>query len=182
MSVNLSGKDFTSSLVEDVRHVLDETGLAPGSLRLEITETMVIESPESAAALLAELKGIGVQVYIDDFGTGYSSMNYLQRLPIDALKIDGSFVRRMGSDRETLEIIKTIITLAHALHMDVIAEGVETADQMKRLRRLRCEYAQGCLIARPMDGDSAESFLSASEPHPAPGPASDHDSGAPPVA
>ncbi len=179
MSVNLSGKHFTSSLVEDIRHVLDETELTPESLRLEITETMVIETPESAAALLAELKNIGVQVYIDDFGTGYSSMNYLQMLPIDALKIDRSFVHRMVSDEETLEIIKTIITLAHALHMDVIAEGVETEDQMERLGALRCEYAQGCLIARPMDGDSAESFLSAAGPHPAPGPASDPDSGAP---
>jgi EAL domain-containing protein (putative c-di-GMP-specific phosphodiesterase class I) len=106
-------------------------------------------------------------------------MNYLQMLPIDALKIDRSFVRRMVSDEETLEIIKTIITLAHALHMDVIAEGVETEDQLERLGALRCEYAQGCLIARPMDGDSAESFLSAGGPHPAPGPASDPDSGAP---
>src|SRR4030067_3266200 len=120
MSVNLSGKPFTSPRVEDIRHVLDETELTPESLRLEIAETMVIETPESAAALLAELKIIGVQVYIDDFGTGYSSMNYLQMLPINALKIDRSFVRRMVSDEETLAIIKTIITLAPPLHMDVI--------------------------------------------------------------
>jgi EAL domain-containing protein (putative c-di-GMP-specific phosphodiesterase class I) len=151
ISVNLSGKHFAQpDLVDQVREILYETGLDPICLKLEITESMVMGDPESTTRVLNELRNLGVQLSIDDFGTGYSSLSYLHRFPIDTLKIDRSFVMRMGKEGENSEIVKTIVTLAQNLQMEVIAEGVETVQQLEQLRHLGCRYAQGYLLAKPM--------------------------------
>ncbi|MBD2740274.1 EAL domain-containing protein [Coleofasciculus sp. FACHB-1120] len=162
ISVNLSSKQFTQPhLAPAIHQILEETGLDPGCLRLEITESAVMENAESAIATLLELKKLGVQIYIDDFGTGYSSLSYLHRFPIDTLKIDRSFVGRMSSDSENWEIVRTIITLAHNLGLDVIAEGVETAEQLAQLRTLQCEYGQGYFFSRPLDVVAVETLMAA---------------------
>ncbi|MEP0783228.1 EAL domain-containing protein [Trichocoleus sp. DQ-A1] len=162
ISVNLSSKQFTQPhLAQAIHQILEETGLDAGCLRLEITESAVMENAESAIATLLQLKKLGVQIYIDDFGTGYSSLSYLHRFPIDTLKIDRSFVGRMSSDSENWEIVRTIITLAHNLGLDVVAEGVETAEQLAQLRTLQCEYGQGYFFSRPLDVASVETFMAA---------------------
>jgi diguanylate cyclase (GGDEF)-like protein/PAS domain S-box-containing protein len=160
MSVNLSGRDFSRPDVADrIAQELRDVGLAGHSLRLEITESVIMEHSEIAAATLARLRAIGVQVSIDDFGTGYSSLSYLHRFPIDTLKIDRSFVSRIGTEGQNTKIIQTIITLARDLGMQVIAEGVETLDQCNQLRELRCEYGQGFFFSRPLDDAAAAVLL-----------------------
>lgn len=160
ISVNLSSKQFTQpNLAEQIHQILQSTGLEAKSLRLEITESAVMENAESAIATLLQLKELGVQLYIDDFGTGYSSLSYLHRFPIDTLKIDRSFVSRMNGDGENLEIVRTIVELAHNLGLDVIAEGVETAEQLAQLRTLQCEYAQGYLFSKPLAVEAVETLM-----------------------
>jgi diguanylate cyclase (GGDEF)-like protein/PAS domain S-box-containing protein len=152
ISVNLSVKQFTQSQLSlQVQNTLYETGLNPNCLMIEITESMLMENPESTATVLEQLKRLDVKIHIDDFGTGYSSLSYLHRFPIDTLKIDRSFVSRMAAVNENLEIVRTIVTLAHNLGMDVIAEGVETAEQLAQLRALKCERAQGYYFSEPVD-------------------------------
>ena len=114
-----------------------------------------MESGPAARHVLGELKALGIQLSIDDFGTGYSSLSYLHQFPVDTLKIDQSFVSRLDATSQNLEIVRTIVMLAHNLGMDVIAEGVETADQALQLRRLGCEFAQGFLYSRPVDAAAA---------------------------
>jgi EAL domain-containing protein (putative c-di-GMP-specific phosphodiesterase class I) len=126
---------------------------------LEITESVLIENDESAVAMLLQLKSLGVQVHIDDFGTGYSSLNYLHRFPIDALKIDRSFISRMGVNNEKSEIVQTIMTMAHNLGMSVVAEGIETAEQLTQLRVLRCEYGQGYFFSKPLNTEAAGALI-----------------------
>jgi EAL domain-containing protein (putative c-di-GMP-specific phosphodiesterase class I) len=126
---------------------------------LEITESVVMENAETAAAMLVQLRTLGVQLSIDDFGTGYSSLSYLHRFPVSTLKIDRSFIGRMGAGDENAEIVRTIITLANNLGMQVIAEGVETEAQLAHLRALNCAYAQGYLFSRPVDGARAAALL-----------------------
>jgi len=151
ISVNLDGKQLsTYELVEQVERVLDETGLESGALQLEITESMIIENPRVATAILDRLKQREIGVHIDDFGTGYSSLSQLPRFPIDALKIDRSFVAGMSVDDDNLEIVRTIVALARNLGLGVMAEGVETEEQLAQLRVLGCELAQGYLLGRPM--------------------------------
>jgi diguanylate cyclase (GGDEF)-like protein len=160
VSVNLSSKHFTQAdLADQVRHILQETGLEPFCLKLEITESAVMENAESTTRLLNQLREIGVQLSIDDFGTGYSSLSYLHRFPIDTLKIDRSFVSRMGKAGENSEIVQTIITLAKNLEMDVIAEGVETAEQVEILRKLDCRYGQGYLFSKPQPAADIEKLM-----------------------
>ena len=161
ISVNLSGKQFAQArLVEDVDEALKESGLAPGRLRLEITESVVMENAPSAVATIDQLRGLQVKVDIDDFGTGYSSLSYLQRFSADHLKIDRSFVSNIGSDRgENAEIVRTIVTLAHHLGMDAVAEGVETQDQLTTLRELGCQSFQGYLFAEPLTDAEANRML-----------------------
>lgn len=150
VSVNLSTGQFAQpGLVASIIHVLRETGLDPSALKLEITESVVIQSPESANEILRQLRALGIRVAIDDFGTGYSSLAYLLRYPIDTLKIDRSFISGLGSGISNSAIVETIVTLAHTLGMDVIAEGVETQEQLDHLRLLNCESAQGFLFAKP---------------------------------
>lgn len=160
ISVNLAGRQFRQrQLVQEIEQVLMETGLDTASLKLEVTETVIMEHAEEAAAALVKLRGKGIKLLIDDFGTGYSSLAYLRRFPLNTLKIDGSFVRKMDTSREDAGIIQTIVTLAHTLGMDTIAEGVETAGQLAQLRKLNVEYAQGYYFAKPLDSAAAEILI-----------------------
>ena len=160
LSVNLSGKQFTQpDLVERIESILDETGLDPRRLKLEITESVVMENAESAIAMLVRLKALGVQLSIDDFGTGYSSLSYLHRFPIDTLKIDRSFVNLMNEGAENSEIVRTIRTLAGNMGMEVVAEGIETLGQLNQLMELKCEYGQGYLFSKPLETEAAETLL-----------------------
>jgi diguanylate cyclase (GGDEF)-like protein/PAS domain S-box-containing protein len=158
ISVNLSGKQFKQpDLVGKVKQVLYQTGLDPRCLRLEITESMVMEDAEAATTMLRQLRSLDVQLSIDDFGTGYSSLSYLHRFPINILKIDKSFVSRMVVDEESMGIVETIITLATKLKMDVVAEGIETNEQCDKLKALQCGYGQGYLFSRPVPpGDAVK--------------------------
>jgi len=160
VSVNLSGKQFTQrDLVEVVERALAETGLEARCLKLEITETAVMENAESATAMLKRLREIGVQLGIDDFGTGYSSLSYLHRFPVNTLKVDRSFVGRMDEASEYREIVRTIVSLAHTLGMEVVAEGVETRGQRSQLEALGCEYSQGYFFSKPVPADKAHEYL-----------------------
>jgi diguanylate cyclase (GGDEF)-like protein/PAS domain S-box-containing protein len=163
ISVNLSSRQFSQAdLIEQVSSALREAGLRPGSLKLEITESMVMENVDTAIDMLAQLRSLGVGLSIDDFGTGYSSLSYLHRFPIDTLKIDRSFVTQMTHNTENAEIVRTIVTLARSLDMDVIAEGVETREQLQQLRGLGCDYGQGYLFSKPLGaGQAAELMLEA---------------------
>ena len=161
ISVNLSSKEFTPLLIEYIKHLRQEIDIDVAFLRLEITESTIMKNPESTAALLLELKNIRIGLQIDDFGTGYSSLSYLHNFPLSALKVDQSFVRMMNVDKENLEIVKTIVALAHNLSIDVIAEGVETAEELEILRELGCEYVQGYLISKPLEAEVAEDLLAA---------------------
>lgn len=155
LSVNLSGKQFTQEAVfDDVQHALEISGFEPGNLKLEITESAVMENAEAATEMLNRLKELDIRLSIDDFGTGYSSLSYLHRFPVDMLKIDRSFVMNMDHSGENLEIIRTIVSLAHSLGMEIIAEGVETEEQLMTLKNLGCEYGQGYFFSRPVDEET----------------------------
>jgi diguanylate cyclase (GGDEF)-like protein/PAS domain S-box-containing protein len=164
VSVNLSGKQFRQpELVDRIREILEDSSLEPSRLCLEITESMIMEEAESAVGKMRQLRDVGVELHIDDFGTGYSSLSYLHRLPMHTVKIDRSFVRRMSTRNSKSQIVGTIVTLARNLGMRVAAEGLETADQLAKLRQLECEYGQGFFFSRPLDqGDAGR--LIASQP------------------
>lgn len=160
ISVNLSSKQFSQpDLVEQVAAVLEETGLEPNCLKLEITESHVMENNEAAVAMMTGLRSLGVELSLDDFGTGYSSLSYLHRLPANYLKVDRSFVSRMTESDENYEIVRTIIRLAQNLKMQVIAEGIETEEQMWQLRQLGCDYGQGYLFSKPLASKIAEKLI-----------------------
>jgi EAL domain-containing protein (putative c-di-GMP-specific phosphodiesterase class I) len=165
MSVNLSGKQVAvPSLVSDISEILEETHIEPRHLKLEIPESAVMENAEMAARLLKRLKALGVQLSIDDFGTGYSSLSYLHRFPVNTLKIDRSFVGRIGEAAENIEIVRTVVSLAENMGMEVVAEGVETLSQLMQLRKLKCQYGQGYLFSRPVDAESVSTWIS-KKPH-----------------
>ncbi|HLL72564.1 MAG TPA: PAS domain S-box protein [Pyrinomonadaceae bacterium] len=161
LSVNLSSRHFVQpDLYERIVEVLGETGLAPDALQLEITESVLMENAHTIVPLLGRLRELGVELAIDDFGTGYSSLSYLSRLkPIHTLKIDRSFISMGGDDHENAEIVRTIIMLARNMGKDVVAEGIETAEQLARLRTLKCTYGQGYLFSRPQDPTEIERRL-----------------------
>jgi diguanylate cyclase (GGDEF)-like protein/PAS domain S-box-containing protein len=160
MSVNLSSKQFThSGLIEQIIQILQRTGISPRKLKLEITESVVMENVEVASQMLQQLRSLGIELSIDDFGTGYSSLSYLHRLPIDTLKIDRSFVSRIQENNENKEIVRTILLLAQNLGMGVIAEGVETKEQVEILRELNCGHAQGYFFSKPVDSESAGKLI-----------------------
>jgi diguanylate cyclase (GGDEF)-like protein len=160
VSVNLSSRQFSQAdLIDQVSAALRDSGLRAGSLKLEITESMVMENIDTAIGMLTQLRGLGVGLSIDDFGTGYSSLSYLHRFPIDTLKIDRSFVTQMTDNTENAEIVRTIVTLARSLNMDVIAEGVETREQLGQLSDLGCDYGQGYLFSRPVGATQALELL-----------------------
>lgn len=165
VNVNLSPtRLIRSGLPEEVALVLKETGLPGRALALELTEGAIMEDTEAALETLSCLRGLGVRVHVDDFGTGHSSLGLLHRLPVDALKIDRSFVSRMGgtSDpEEGAEIVRTILTMAHQLGMDAVAEGVETEGQLELLKEMECDYAQGYRFSRPVNSEGARAILAA---------------------
>lgn len=163
LSINLSSRHFVQpDLYERIVEVLDETGLAPPTLQLEITESVLMENAQTIVPLLERLRELGVELAIDDFGTGYSSLSYLSRLkPIHTLKIDRSFISMGGDDRENAEIVRTIIMLARNMGKDVVAEGIETVEQLARLQTLNCTYGQGYLFSRPQDPAETERRLRA---------------------
>jgi diguanylate cyclase (GGDEF)-like protein/PAS domain S-box-containing protein len=159
ISVNLSAKQFSHpTLIEEIKQVLAETHVSASSLKIEITESAIIENVEVATDILRQLKALGIRISLDDFGTGYSSLSYLHRFPIDTLKIDRSFVTRMSMPKNS-EIVRTIITLALNLGMDVVAEGVETREQIILLTGLNCEYVQGFLLSKPVDGKTMRELI-----------------------
>ncbi|NJB67958.1 diguanylate cyclase (GGDEF)-like protein/PAS domain S-box-containing protein [Desulfobaculum xiamenense] len=160
MSVNISSKQFAQpSLVDQITCIIEETGIVPSSLKLEITESAVMENAESALVMLRRLKALGIQLSIDDFGTGYSSLAYLQRFPVDTLKVDRSFIADMCSGTQNTEIVRAVLVLARTLGLDVIAEGVEESDQINALRGLDCEYVQGFFFSCPLERDAASALL-----------------------
>jgi EAL domain-containing protein (putative c-di-GMP-specific phosphodiesterase class I) len=160
VNVNLSAKQFGDPrLIDMVATALAVTGLPSRALRIEITESVIMDHAESSVRLLDRLKALGVQIQVDDFGTGYSSLGYLHKFPIDALKVDASFVSRLEADPENREIVRTIVALAKNLRMSVVAEGVESTGQMAFLRTLGCEAMQGFLFAGPLDPADVERLL-----------------------
>jgi EAL domain-containing protein (putative c-di-GMP-specific phosphodiesterase class I) len=161
ISVNLSGKQLTHpDLLDTLTEVLKETGLEPRYLELEITESTIMENPESVIITLESLKSMGVMLSIDDFGTGYSSLSYLKRFPIDIIKIDRMFVSDLSANNVDADIVKTIIALAHIMDVRVVAEGVENQTQINILKRHRCDIIQGYFIGKPTDSDSFEQSFS----------------------
>jgi len=160
VSVNFSFDHLAhADLAALIDRVLSATGLDPSSLKIEITESDIMQNPEAVTAVLKQIESQKIQACMDDFGTGYSSLSYLQQLPITFLKIDQSFIRRLGADDDALAIVKTIIALAHQLGRQVIAEGVETIEHLTTLRLLGCEYGQGYLFAKPLPCADVSSFL-----------------------
>ena len=153
---NVSPRQFRASLIPTVRRVLVETDIDPALLYLELTESAVMADVDETIAILRGLKELGVGISIDDFGTGYSSLAYLKRFPLDELKIDRSFVAGIGRDPEDTAIVGAVIAMAHALQLEVVAEGVETSEQLDRLRSLGCDHVQGYLIARPTTADAID--------------------------
>jgi diguanylate cyclase (GGDEF)-like protein len=169
VAINLSARQFYQhDLVASIRSILDETGLPPHLLELELTESMMMNDVEHAVAILNKLKAIGVHLSIDDFGTGYSSLAYLKRFPIDLLKIDQSFVHDITVDSDDAAIVLSIISLAHSLRLKVIAEGVETAAQLAYLRQHGCDYMQGYYFSRALPGHECGRLLDGGAPLPMP--------------
>lgn len=162
IAVNLSAKQFLQpDLVEQINSILQETELPPNSLTLEITESVIMENSEQAAQMLKQLSALGVKLSIDDFGTGYSSLSRLHSFPVDMLKIDGSFVKLMGSSGENSQIVQAIIVLAIQMGIRMTAEGVETAAQLTKLRELNCQEAQGFFFSRPLTSQAAQEAIAA---------------------
>lgn len=162
LNVNLSGRQFLrQDLVSDISGVLLRTRVDPRNLRLELTESVLLNSTNQIRDTLAALKGLGVQLHLDDFGTGYSSLSYLQRYPIDAIKIDRSFINQMLQSVDSVELVRTIVSMAHNLRLEVVAEGVEMAEQLSLLRSLGCEFTQGFFFSKPLPPEELVSYLKA---------------------
>ena len=161
ISVNISSKQLAlPNFVSQVKQVLQETGLDPHNLKLEITESSLVEDTEYTIAILQELKSIGIEFSLDDFGTGYSSLSYLHQFPFDTLKIDRSFVNTINNNEDKLGIVRAIVTLANNLGMDTIAEGIETVKQLAQLKALKCQYGQGYFLSKPLDKEIVEHIIS----------------------
>ncbi len=160
ISVNLSARQFEQAdLVERVREVLEETRLSPASLRLEVTESSLIADAPAAVETMRELGRLGVGLHMDDFGVGYSSLQYLRSFPFDTLKIDRSFIREIARNRESQQIVRSILELASSFGLDVVAEGIENAEQLEELKSMGCPCGQGYYFARPMDARSIDALL-----------------------
>lgn len=161
INVNLSARQCAQAdLVDRISSILEKTMLDPSYLKLELTESLIVEDSRTTAEMLAKLREIGVQIQIDDFGTGYSSLSVLHNLPIDTLKIDRTFIQQLEGTNSGMEVVRTILSLAHNLGMKVVAEGVETDYQLSSLQSMSCEYAQGYLLAKPINSLEADKLLS----------------------
>jgi len=164
MAVNVSGRQLDDDeLIEDVRRALAESGVDPTTLTLEITETALMRDAEETARRLHMLKELGVRIAIDDFGTGYSSLAYLRQFPVDALKIDRSFISGIAGSKGSAALIHTLVQLGKTLDIETLAEGIEERSQLETLQREHCDHGQGLLFSRPLDVDAVEAFLSADE-------------------
>ncbi len=160
MSVNVSGRQFRRPDVVEVLHrIVQQSGVDPRLIAIEVTESVIMDDVEASAAKLARLRDMGIQIHVDDFGTGYSSLSYLHRFPITAVKIDRSFVSGLPGHSESEEVIKAIVSIAESLDFDVIAEGVEVASHVARLEELRCRYGQGFFLSRPMPAADVEAWV-----------------------
>jgi len=163
MSVNITSREFSQpDLASQIRKVLEQTGVDPGCLQLEIIERIAMGDAEKSGHVLSQLKALGVRLSIDDFGTGYSSLSRLRRIPVDTLKIDRAFISSIDSDPESREIVRIIIMLAHNLGLKVVAEGTETKEHVNLLKRLHCEMAQGYFFSRPADDQVVSKLLAGS--------------------
>jgi EAL domain-containing protein (putative c-di-GMP-specific phosphodiesterase class I) len=160
MAVNLSARQFMSAtLLEDVAGTIAETGMDPRWIEFEVTESVMLPDPQQAVKLLRNLKAMGVRLTIDDFGTGYSSLAYLKRLPIDCVKIDASFIRGIPVDASDVAITETILAMAGSLGLKVVAEGVETLDQVRFLERRGCDEMQGYYFSKPLPAEELTAYL-----------------------
>jgi EAL domain-containing protein (putative c-di-GMP-specific phosphodiesterase class I) len=165
-SVNLSARQLVHPhLSSQIKKVLDDTGLDPRQLKLEVTESTVMENSDRSLSVLSELADLGVSLSTDDFGTGYSSLSYLHRFPFTRLKVDRSFINKMDEDEKSAAIVKTILLLGENLGIEVVAEGIETQYQLELLRSLGCRLGQGYIFSQPVDAETAvgllcESFVS----------------------
>jgi EAL domain-containing protein (putative c-di-GMP-specific phosphodiesterase class I) len=160
VSVNLSSKQVGHpELVGEVRQILAETGVDPAQVRLEVTESVMIEHTDVVLATLRQLRGLGVSLHLDDFGTGYSSLSTLHHFPITTVKIDRSFVQQLGQVAEPTAMVESILILAQKLGLEVVAEGIESAEQRDLLHSLSCHYAQGYLFAQPLEQAAATRLL-----------------------
>ncbi|MBV8882604.1 MAG: EAL domain-containing protein [Chroococcidiopsidaceae cyanobacterium CP_BM_RX_35] len=160
ISINLSSKQFSHpQLIQSIRQILQETHLDARCLKLEITESTIMENAESAITMLLQLRNLGIELHIDDFGTGYSSFSYLHRFPVDVLKIDRSFIVSMSMSSEKAEIVRTIVMLAHNLRLKVTAEGIETVEQVAQLQAMQCQYGQGYFFSEPVDAEAVGAML-----------------------
>ncbi len=160
IAVNVSARQLDNDdFVLDVQRVLDETGLDPGSLTIEVTETAIMHDTVATSTRLSAIKQLGVRIAIDDFGTGYSSMAHLQHFPVDALKIDRSFITQMTHNQEGETILNTLVQLGKALSIETLAEGIEQAHELTLLQGQNCDSGQGFLFARPLDADATAQFL-----------------------
>ncbi len=158
--MNLSARQlFDGALVETVLRLLQEGGIEPRRLDLEITESALMKDPDTAVAVLGELRSKGVRISVDDFGVGYSSLSHLRRLPVDGLKIDRVFVREVGEDPVNGAIVRAVISMAHGMGLDVTAEGVETAEELAFVRAQRCDRAQGHYFSRALPAAAAGEML-----------------------
>jgi len=160
LSINISGRQFRQAdVVARMAAIWRRTGISPASIALELTETTIMENMDSCAEKLGQLRSMGAQVHIDDFGTGYSSLSYLHRFPVTAVKMDRSFVTRLPSHGDSVELIGAVLSIAESLHLNVVAEGIESAAQLARLADLRCVYGQGFFFARPMPAEQVEQWM-----------------------
>ena len=164
MSVNLSAKQLIhENVVKQIDLILKDAHLDAKHLHLEVTESMLLEDPDSAISILRQIKALGVSLSLDDFGTGYSSLSYLHRLPVDNLKIDRSFVSRIPQDSAGVKMVQTIVWLAEHLGLTTIAEGIETLEQLSCLRDIDCQYGQGYLFSKPLTHQAAERLIDMSD-------------------
>ena len=160
--MNLSARQFSQpGLIDQITQALENTGLLPSTLRLEITESAIIGKGRYATSILSQIRALGVHVYLDDFGTGYSSLSYLHGLPIHGIKIDRAFIGNMETDENNLRLVRTILTLAEVIGVRAEAEGISSAEQLKELRSLNCEQGQGYLFSARITKEAVEELLEA---------------------